>query len=69
MLKIIWFWCVAFYYMIKSTVSGNQWNMIYVDLHLGDMPDGRPIRKQLVARRTISGFSIYWQDLSKLYEK
>lgn len=60
---------VAFYHIIKSTVNGNQWNMIYVDVHIGDMPDGSPIRKQLIAKRTVYGYHIYWQDLSKLYEK
>lgn len=38
--------------------------MIYVDFHLGDKEDGKPIRKQLIAKRTCYGFEIYWQDLN-----
>lgn len=64
-LKIVWFWMVAFTIIIKETLKGNDWHMVYVDFHYGDKPDGRPIRKQLIAKRTVSGFNIGWQDLSQ----
>lgn len=62
-LRIIWFWLVAFSVIAWNTLKGNEWNMVYVDFHLGDDKLGRPIRKQLIAKRRIGGFDIYWQDL------
>jgi hypothetical protein len=67
-LKIAWFWAVAFSVLVWNILKGNTWHMIYVDFHLGDYPDGRPIRKQLIAKRRVGGFDIYWQDLS-VYDK
>lgn len=64
--KILWFWLIAFKTILLQIIKGNEWNMIYVDFHLGDFEDGRPIRKQLIAKRTCSGYEIYWQDLSAL---
>ena len=67
-LKILKFWVVAFYVIIKNTLRNNEWHMIYVDFHYGDDQEGFPIRKQLVARRTASSFDIYWQDLKAFSE-
>ena len=64
-LKIVWFWVVAFSVIIRETLKSNDWHMVYVDFHLGDKPDGRPIRKQLIAKRTAYGFNVGWQDLSE----
>ena len=62
-LRMIWFWIVSFSVIIYNTIKGNEWNMVYVDFHLGDESSGRPIRKQLIAKRSVDGFGIYWQDL------
>lgn len=63
-LNIIKFWVIAFSVIIRETLKGNNWNMIYADFHLGDTEDGRPIRKQLIAKRSVGSFDLYWQDLS-----
>jgi len=60
---------VAFKTMIEQIIKGNEWNIIYIDFHLGDKEDGSPIRKQLVAKRDVNGFSIYWQDISVFFDK
>ena len=63
--KIIKFWCIAFSVIIWNTLKDNQWNMLYADFHFGDDKiTGRAIRKQLIAKRSMSGYDIYWQDLS-----
>lgn len=39
--------------------------MLYADFYYGDNKiTGNPIRKQLIAKRSVSGYDIYWQDLS-----
>ena len=65
-LNIVRFWIVAFYTIIRETLKGNEWNMVYVDIHFGDNEDGIPIRKQLIARRMGEGFTVYWQDLDQM---
>ena len=60
-LRIIWFWIVAFSVIVWNTLKGNEWNLVYVNFHCGDSTDGTPIRKQLIAKKTISGFEVYWQ--------
>ena len=60
--RIIWFWCVAFAVFIWNTVKGNDWHMAFVDFHLGDGADGRPIRKKLIAKRSTHRLEIYWQE-------
>ncbi len=62
-LRIIKFWCIAFVVIIWNTLKGNHWHMIYVDFQLGEWGN-KTIRKQLIAKRTVKGFNIYWQDLS-----
>ena len=62
-LKIIKFWCIAFFYILWNVIKGYQWNMVYVDFHI-DEGEVRPIRKQLIAKRTVDGLNIYWQDLN-----
>ena len=62
--KLLKFWIIAFITIIYQTIKGNEWHMIYVDFHYGDDEKGRPIRKQLIARRTSSGLDLHWQDLS-----
>ena len=64
-LKIIKFWCIAFGVIIWNTLKGNNWHMLYADFHYGDDKiTGQPIRKRLIARRSMSSYDIYWQDLS-----
>ena len=41
--------------------------MIYADFEV-DTRDGRPIRKQLIAKRTTAGFELYWQDMDAWYQ-
>ena len=53
-IQMIRFWTVALSVIVWNTMKGNDWNMVYADFHLGDKPDGRPIRKQLIAKRTAS---------------
>jgi len=67
-LKMVWFWVVAFSVIVWNTLKGNTWHMVYVDFHFGDYPDGRPIRKQLIAKQHVGSLRIYWQDLS-VYDK
>ena len=45
-LRIIWFWCVAFFHIIKHTLKNQHWNMAYVDLDYGVDETGKRIRKQ-----------------------
>lgn len=63
-LKIIWFFIVAFSVIIWNIIKGNEWHMGYFDFHYGNDKKGRPIRKQLIAKKRCGGFDIYWQDLS-----
>lgn len=64
--RIIWFWLVAFRILLWNTLKGNDWHFIMVDLHLGDESDGRPIRKKLIAKRSVHGFDIYQDDITSL---
>ncbi len=68
-LTMIKFWMIAFLYIIWNVHKNNKWHMIYVDFHLGDKPDGRPIRRQLIARKNSDGLSLDWQQLSEPGEK
>ena len=51
-LKIIKFWCISFSFIIFHTLKNKQWHMIYVDFECGIDSKDRPIRKQLIAKRT-----------------
>lgn len=60
-LKVIKFWCVAFFVLLWHTLKNNNWHMAVVDFHMGDDKDGRPIRKRLIARKTVADLRIEWQ--------
>lgn len=62
--KIIWFWIVAFSVIIWNSIKGNEWHMMYANFHLGNDENGNPIRRQLIAKRGIESFDVYWQDLN-----
>ena len=64
-IRMVWFCTVAFSVMLWNTINGREWHMIYADFHVGDDEDGRPRRKQLIARRTCGGAEIYWQDIGR----
>ena len=63
-LQVIWFFVVAFAVIIWNVIKGHEWHMAYFDFHLGDDDKGRPIRKQLIAKKRCESFEIYWQDLN-----
>ena len=65
-LKMIKFWCVAFALILWNASKGNDWHMVYIDFHFGDGKNGKPIRKQLIAKQAAESLDIYWQDLSKI---
>lgn len=60
---MIKFWVVAFAVIIYQVVKGNDWHMVYVNFHCGDYGNGRPIRKQLIAKRSVKGLDMYWVQL------
>jgi len=62
-LKAIRFWIVAFSIIIWNTMRGRTWHMICVDFHCGDDANGNTIRKQLIARRDIHGYGVYWNRI------
>ena len=66
--KILWFWLIAFRIVVWQTIKGNDWQMLMVDFQYGDDAKGRPIRRQLIAKKHADGFHIYWQDLSVFWK-
>lgn len=62
-LKILKFWMVAFSVIAWNTLKSNNWHMAFVDFHLGDEPDGRPIRKRrLMAKQSCNSLDVYWEQ-------
>ena len=51
LITMIRFWIISFSVIIYNCIKGNEWHMIYADFHFGDDDSGRPIRKQLIAKR------------------
>ena len=73
--KMLKFWCVAFAVAIYHTLRNRNWHMIMIDFEVGEKmidfegePFPRPLRKQLIARRSCNSLDIYWQDFSKLFD-
>ena len=62
--RVLYFWVVAFSCIAWNVLKGNEWSMVYVDLHCGDNANGSPIRKQLIAKKSFGSLDIYWQDAS-----
>ena len=64
------FWVVAFAVAIWHTLRNRNWHRIMIDFEVGEElveVDGemipRPIRKQLIAKRSLERYDIYWQDI------
>ena len=60
-MEMIWFWVKAIFYILCKTATRCDWHMILVDIHDGDDEEGNPMRKRLIARRTVHGAQVEWQ--------
>lgn len=62
-IRVIKFWCIAFYHLIKHTLKGQNWHMIHVDFDCGVDDNGDQIRKRLIAKKSIGSLDIFWKDV------
>jgi len=60
-IKIIFFWIVAFSTIIFHTMKNKNWHIVCADFEVGTKHDGFPVRKKLIARRSFNSLDLYWQ--------
>lgn len=56
--RIIWFWIVAFFMIIKQVLKGNSWHVIMVDIDKGENENGKPVRVVMRAMKRCDRFEI-----------
>jgi len=61
--QTLWFWIVAFFVLVKHTLRGNNWHMIYVDFEAGKDAEGKVKRERLIAMKRLGQLVVERQKL------